>query len=99
MHKQRTEFVRRVPTTMIASLALVATLALTALGCGGGSDDREALIEDRVRIGNTQAQAECYADAVIAEFGGDPANDGELSDDDVSKLLGFASGCVSDADG
>lgn len=84
---------------MVAFVALVITLAFAAIGCGGASDDREALIEDRVRIGNTQAQAECYADAVIAEFGGDPANDGELSDDDVSKLLGFVSGCVNGADG
>lgn len=85
--------------SLVASLALAATLVLTAAGCGGGSDDRESLIEDRVRIGNTQAQAECYADAVIAEFGGDPASDGELSGDDTSKLLSFVSDCVNGTDG
>lgn len=75
--------------------ALVAGLVLVGSACGGGSDDRDALIEERVRIGNTQEQAECYADAVIAEFGGDPASDGELSDEDVTTLLGFVGDCVS----
>ena len=93
MHKAHTA--RRAGARTVASLALLAALAVGAIGCGGGSDDRDALIDERIRIGNTQAQAECYADAVIAEFGENPANDGELSDDDVSQLLSIASGCVS----
>ncbi len=82
-------------TKITARAALLAAIAFGAAACGGGSGDRDALIEDRVRIGNTQEQAECYADAVIAEFGGDPASDGDLSDEDVTMLLGFVSDCVS----
>ncbi len=74
-----------------------ATIMLSA--CGGDDEDRASLIESRLRVGNTQEQSECYADAVIDEFGEDPANDGELSDEDVEKLLGFAFDCVGGAEG
>ena len=81
-----------------AGAAGLVGLALVLSACGGDGA-RDALIEDRVRIGNTQEQAECYADAVLDEFGEDPAADGELSDDDVSKLADFAFSCVGGADG
>ncbi len=78
---------------------MLVGMAVALSACGGGDADRDALIEDRVRIGNTQEQAECYADAVLDEFGEDPAADGELSDSDVEKLSGFAFDCVGGADG
>ncbi|MEM9131226.1 MAG: hypothetical protein AAF962_27365 [Actinomycetota bacterium] len=82
-----------------AGAAALVGLALVLSACGGGDADRDALIDDRLRIGNTQEQAECYADAVLDEFGEDPSADGELSDDDVTKLADFAFGCVGGADG
>lgn len=82
------------------SLALGVAFVLALAACGGGDDaDRESLIEDRLRIGNTQEEAECYADAVIDEFGGDPAADGQLSDDDLDTLLDLAYRCVGGTDG
>lgn len=73
--------------------ALLAGLTMVAAACGG-SGDRDALIEDRTRIGNTQEEAECYADAVLAEFGEDPGADGDISDEEVSTMLRFIGECV-----
>ena len=79
-------------------VAIFLGTALALAACGG-DDDRDALIQDRLDVGNTQEQAECYADAVIDEFGGDPAADGELADEDVEKLLDITFDCVGGADG
>ncbi|MEM8925670.1 MAG: hypothetical protein AAGD35_19365 [Actinomycetota bacterium] len=80
----------------LVAMALAAGAVLAACG---GNGDRDALIQDRLDVGNTQEQAECYADAVIDEFGGDPASDGELSDADVDALVDIAFNCVGGAEG
>lgn len=82
-------------TKIFLASAVIAAATLAACGSDG---DRESLIQDRLRAGNTQEQAECYADAVIDEFGGDPAADGQLEDGETETLLGLVFDCVGGAD-
>ena len=84
--------------TRASALTATAMFALAACG-GGGSGDREGLIESRLSAGNTQEQAECYADAVLAEFGEDPGADGQLEDGETDILLSLAFDCVGGAEG
>ncbi len=80
-----------------ATIALAALAALTA-ACGGGGFDRQAVIDGELRIGLTQEQAECYADAMEAEFGEDPTADGVVEDEVVSTLLSLKFDCVGGAE-
>lgn len=86
---------------MYRIISFVASLVASAaiLAACGSSGDRDKLIQDRLDIGNTQEQAECYADAVLEEFGEDPAADGQLEDGDTEILLGLVFDCVGGAEG
>lgn len=83
----------------LAKFGALLAAATTLAACGGSDGDRDSLIQSRLDVGNTQEQAECYADAVLAEFGEDPAADGQLEDGQVDTLLGLVFDCVGGAEG